>query len=280
MSGLKKIILGISDIKALFQSINKCYSIDFSNFAMSSFKFRVEEFMFNYRLSSIDDLIYKTEADRNFFQLLMNNLLVDTTEMFRDPDFWGFFKVQVLHRINSNSGARIWIPECNSGDELYTLKIILHELGLDGKFNIVVSTLNKVNVERISSACVDPKKMETNVANYERYLEEGKLLDYFSQKSNMYKLNYELLEKVEIIEHNLFKDKIPSIFDIVLFRNKMLYYNPTLKIEALKIINSALKPGGFLALGIKETCDYPGWELEYDVINESERIFKKILTKE
>ncbi len=280
MTGLKKTILGISDMKNLFQSLNNNYSIDLSNYALSSLKSRVEDFMFNYHFSSIDELIHKVESDASFFQLLLNKVLVETTEMFRDPEFWNFLKINILTRNNYQNELKIWIPECNSGEELYTLQIIIHQLNLQHKIKVCLTTLSPLNIERITKANLEIKKMEINCANFERYQEEGNLEEYFTNKANSFKLNPEIIENAEIISHNLFSDKIPGIFDLIIFRNKMLYYNPSLKIDALKILNTGLKPGGYIAIGIKESLDFPGWDQEFTVISESERIFKKIIRKE
>ncbi len=277
MTGLKKTILGISDMKNLFQSLNNTYSLDLSNYALSSLKSRVEDFMLNYHFSSIDELIHKVESDLSFFQMLLNKVLVETTEMFRDPEFWNFLKINILSRTNYQNDLKIWIPECNSGEELYTLQIIIHQLNLQQKSKVCLTTLSALNIERISKASLEIKKMEINSANFERYQEQGKLEEYFSNKSNSFKLNPEYIENTEIISHNLFTDKIPGIFDLIIFRNKMLYYNPSLKIDALKILNTALKPGGYIAIGIKESLDFPAWEQEYIVVSESERIYKKVI---
>jgi len=279
MTGLKKTILGISDMKTLFQCINSVYQLDFSNYALSSLKSRIEDFMHGYHYSSIDDVIVKIEDDKNFFQLLLKKILVDSTEMFRDPEFWNFIKINILSRLHTQNEFKIWIPECNSGEELYTMQIIINQEKLQHKTKVCTTTLSPLNVERINKASIELKKMEVNSANFERYQEQGKLEEYFINKANTLKLNPELLENVEIINHNLFTDKAPGIFDLIIFRNKMLYYNPTLKIEALKILNSSLKPGGHIAVGIKESFDYPGWEQDFVVVSASERILKKTISQ-
>jgi chemotaxis protein methyltransferase CheR len=88
MISIKRTILGISDLKTLFQSIKSKYSIDFSNYAISSFKRRLEDFMDHYHIQNFDDLIHRIENDKDFFKLFISFQMVDTTEMFRDPEFW------------------------------------------------------------------------------------------------------------------------------------------------------------------------------------------------
>lgn len=275
MKGTNRITAGISDLKTLFQSINNIYSIDFSNYALSSLRNRIEDFIYSFRLTSFEELILKTESDYSFFQLLLRNILVDTTEMFRDPEFWSFIRIHILSKYVNHHEYKFWIPECNSGEELYTLQIIIHQLNLNHNTSVCITSLSPFNIDRISEACIEAKKMEISKANFERYLENGNINDYFLSKGNTNILKHELIEGVEINKHNLFSDNPPGVFDFILFRNKMLYYNSTLKIESLKKIHSALKPGGFLAVGIKESVEYPGWERDFSIISESERIYKK-----
>lgn len=270
-----RITVGISDLKTLYQSINNNYSIDFSNYALSSLRNRIEDFIDRYRLTSIEELILKIETDKSFFQLFLKNILVDTTEMFRDPDFWVFLRIHIFSKFVNRNDYKFWIPDCNSGEELYTLQIITNQLNLQDKTYVFITSLCPLNIDRISDAHIDGKKMEISTANFERYQGSTSLNDYFIVKGNENILKPELIDNVEIVEHNLFLDDPPGIFDFIIFRNKMLYYNSTLKIESLKKLHSALKPGGFLALGIKESLDYPGWERDFSIVSESERIYKK-----
>ncbi len=275
--GIKRIILGISDIKNLFQVVNARYSLDFSNYALSSLKRRVEKFMGNYFITNIDELINRLDKDENFFEMFLQTILVEDTEMFRDPEFWFEFKNNVLKKYRYATEIKIWIPDINSGDELYSLQIVLEQLNLAEKTSIYASTTSELNIEKIKRGSFDQKKMEINAANFERFEEGANLNEYFQQQGNASFLNSVFHSRLIIEKHNLFIEKPLSVVDIILFRNKMLYYNPQLRIDALKILTSAIRPGGYIAVGIKETIDYPSWENDYVVLSESEKIFKKIL---
>lgn len=275
--GLKKVILGISDVKNLFQVVKTSHSIDFSNYALSSLKRRVEKFMDGYFLSNIEELVNRINKDNNFFEMFLQAILVEDTEMFRDPEFWSELKNVVLKKYRYATEIKIWIPDINSGDELYSVQIILEQLNLAEKTIVFASTLSRLSVEKIEKASFDLKKMEINAANFERFEEGANLNDYFQQNGNISVLNFDFQSKRIVEKHNLFTDRVLGVFDIVLFRNKMLYYNPQLKIDALKIITSSIRPGGYIAVGIKELLDYPLWENDYVALSGSEKIYKKIL---
>ena len=275
--GIKKVILGISDVKNLFQSLKANYSIDFFDYALSSMKRRIESFMHSYFLSSIDELIHRLEKDTSFFEMFLKSILVDETEMFRDPEFWDEFKNIVLKKYRYATEIKVWVPEANSGEELYSLLIILDQLNLLERSNIYVSSMSVLNIEKIKKASFDQKRMEINVANFQRFEEGGNLNQYFTLKGSTSILNPELMSVVRVEKHNIFAEESTEIFDIVLFRNKMLYYNPQLRIEALKKLTKHLRPGGYISMGVKELLDYPSWENDYIVFSESEKIYKKIL---
>jgi len=233
--------------------------------------------MLKFHFVNIDELIHKVSTDDYFYGLFLKEMLVDTTELFRDPEFWQELKLSVLTKFKNYEDIKILIPECNSGEELYTLLIILDQLNMLEKVKISVTSLSPLNVERIKNAAIESKKMEVNGANFERYDENGNIFDFFIKKGPVAKLNADLFKNVEIIHHNLFEDKLDEIYSLILYRNKIIYYNQQLKTEALKKLSSYLKTGGFITIGIKETIEFPGVEREFVVVSDSEKIYKKAI---
>ena len=272
---MNRLIIGISDLKTLILNIKTKKDVDFSNYALSSLKRRVESFMLRFHFQNIEDLIHKINNDENFYELFLKDILVDSTELFRDPEFWRELKVYVLHKFKFSEEIQILIPECNSGEELYTLLIILDQINMLDRVKIFLTSLSHLNVEEIKNAAIELKKMEVNSANFERFYENGNIFDFFIKKGPIVKFNTDLFKNVEMIRHNLFEDELPGVYNLILYRNKTIYYNQQLKIEALKKLSNSLKTGGFLAVGIKETIEFPGVDKEFVVISESEKIFKK-----
>ncbi len=272
---MERQIIGISALKSLILNLNTYRNIDFSNYALSSLKRRVEDFMLKFHFLNIDELKHKVGTDEYFYELFIKNILVDTTELFRDPEFWQELKFSVLTKFKNYENIKILIPECNSGEELYTLLIILDQINLLEKSKVCVTSLSQLNVEKIKNAVIELKKMEVNGANFERFNENGNIFDFFTKKGSVAELNADLFKKVEIIRHNLIEDKLDGIYSLILYRNKIIYYNQQLKTQALKKLSSYLKTGGYIAVGIKETIEFPGVEREFVVVSDSEKIYKK-----
>lgn len=277
MVNIKRTILGVSDVKNLCQSIKVKYTIDLFNYALSSLKRRVEVFMYKNFITSIDELIHRIENDNKYFEIFINSIQVDSTEMFRDPEFWDELKNLVLKKYRHATELKIWLPDTNSGEEFYSLQIILQQLDLFDKANVLITTVSGKNIEKIKKAVFDNKKMEINTANFQRFEEGGSLNGYFLKNPKYYTLKPQLLENLSIEQHDIVCSDVTGVYDIVLFRNKMLYYNTQLKNDVLKKLTGIVRPGGYLIVGVKESVDYPGWEKDFQIFSESEKIYKKIL---
>lgn len=272
---MDRLIIGISELKNLILNIKTHRGIDFSNYALSSLKRRVEGFMLKFHFVNIDELTHKISKDEYFYGLFLEDILVETTELFRDPEFWQELKKRVLTKIKDFEEINILIPECNSGEELYTLLIILDRLKILNKVKVLVTSLSPLNVGKIKNASIESKKMEVNEANFERFDENGNVFDFFIKKGTVSKLNTDLLKNVEIIHHNLIDDELDGVYGLILYRNKIIYYNQQLKTEALKKLSGYLKKGGYIAVGVKETIEFPGVEKMFVVVSNSEKIYRK-----
>jgi chemotaxis protein methyltransferase CheR len=272
---MNQIVIGISELKNLILNIKTNKGIDFSDYAYSSLKRRIESFMLQFHFKNIDELIHKINKDEYFFDLFLEAILVDTTELFRDPEFWQALKTFVLKRMSTADKIKILIPECNSGEELFSLLIVLKQLELIEKTNILVTSLCTPNVKRIKNAAIEIKKMDANSANFERFDENGNIFDFFNERGSAVKLDSDLLKNVTVEKHNLFNEKLTRDYDLILYRNKTIYYNQQLKSEAFKILSGSLKTGGYIAVGIKEPFEYTETGKTFSVYNESEKIYKK-----
>lgn len=269
--------IGISELKSLLFSIKMQKGIDFSDYALSSLKRRVENFMKRFHFKDIDELTHKIIKDEYFYQLFLKDILVDTSELFRDPEFWIELKRLSFFKFRKLNNLKIFVPDSNSGEDLFSLLIMLKNEDLIDKSEILLGSLSKLNIEKIEKAVIETKKMEVNIANFKKIYENGNIFDFFQEKGHVVKFKKELLKNVHIIEQNLFSDELSGMYHLILFRNKTIYFNPQLKTKALHILKEHLITGGFIALGIKEQLEYPGSENEFETISETEKIYKKII---
>ncbi len=267
--------LGIIDFRNIIRTIKETYDVDFSDYALTSFKRRLEKVVRVHNMNNADELIERLKEDKSFFSVFLQDISVEDTEMFRDPSLWRELRDVILPKLVVNENFKIWLPSCTSGEELFTLMIILRELAVQHKVRVVASSLSTLNLEFVQQGIYDLKKMEVNTANYKRYKGRLQLSDYYEIKNNKANLDLDLIKDVEFIEHDLLKDKPPSGVKMIVYRNKLIYFNLPLQNRVIKLLYDALHPAGYFIIGIKETIESFNSDNKFIPLNENENIFKR-----
>lgn len=270
--------LGIVDTRNIIRTLDETYKYDFKNYALTFFKRRLEYIIAYHNLKDAEGLIKKLETDKKFLPELIRFLAVDTTEMFRDPSLWRLLKDNILPKAITNPGYKIWLPEVASGEELYSLLIILKALNLSDKVRIFASSISNVQLENIQKGFFLARKAEVNDANYKRVFSEGDLKQYYKKEEEHAYWDTNLLQRVEFIHDRLIPEKGPKGVKLILFRNQMIYFNQILQERYLKLLHHQLVPAGYLIIGNNEVIDYWNSDKDYNLVNDSERIFKKKLS--
>ncbi|OFX83635.1 MAG: hypothetical protein A2W99_15515 [Bacteroidetes bacterium GWF2_33_16] len=259
--------------------LDDVYGVDFKNHALTFFKRRVESFIKYHSFKDADGFIQKIEKDKDFFETFLKDICVETTEMFRDPSIWRLLKEETLPKnILTSPNFKIWLPEVTSGEELYSLAIILKKLKLLDNVQIIGSSISEHHLDRIRSGIFDPKKIETNDANYSRIFSEGQLSDYYTLKDDKAYWDVSLIESIKLTKQNIIFDDYPKGTKLILFRNQMIYYNQILQERFMKIMYNSLVPGGHLLIGNNERIEYWNSEKDYVLVSDSESIYKKRLS--
>lgn len=269
--------IGIVETRNVIKTLLDDYGYDFRDYALTSFKRRLEQIISNNGLKDADGLIGKLKGNPTFFDQFLNEVNIDTTEMFRDPSFWRTLRDDILPEIirNSTTKPRIWIASFDSGEELYSLTIILKEMGALDKVQIYSNVFTNATIQKITSGQLDPKDIEINEANYVRLNGKSQYSSYYKVERNKYFFDSTLVKDVNFIKQTPIIDKDPGAVKLVLFRNQALYYNQLLQERVLQKIAESLVAGGFLALGIKETLENTNANNKFTVFNETERIYKR-----
>ncbi|MFP4024958.1 MAG: CheR family methyltransferase [Thiohalospira sp.] len=276
---MNKLELGIVDTRNIIKSLQDVYDYDFKNYALTFFKRRVENFILIHNLKNADLFIQRIENDKEFFESFLEFIAVDITEMFRDPSMWRLLKEELL--LNIIPGAtnfKIWFPEVSSGEELYSMAIILKKLKLIQNVQFIASSISELKIEKIKSGYFDSKKIEVNDANYSRIFSDGELSEYYKQDNEKAFWDTSLIENTKFIKQNIIFDDYPKGIKLIVFRNQMIYYNQILQERFLKIMHNCLVPGGHLIIGNNEKIDYWNSDKDYITLSKSESIYKKKLT--
>jgi chemotaxis protein methyltransferase CheR len=268
--------IDIADLKRISELIHQKYNYDFRNYAMSSFKRRVLRIMELKKLS-VDALIKKLNEQPLFINEFLDELTVNVTEMFRDPSFWRVMREEVIPAILLNHKQfKIWHAGCSSGEEVVSMCIMLKEMNLLQDVTIIATDLDVNILEKAKSMSYPLKNMDLNEKNYIRFQGTGNFKDYYKEENGLAVFNKDLLSNVSFRRHDLVLGEPFNKFDLILCRNVMIYFNQTLQNEVLKKFHESLFKYGYLAIGSKESliwCDYAN---RFIVVNNEEKIYKKI----
>lgn len=267
----------IAELRKLTDLIKSKYDYDFTNYAMSSFKRRVQRILELYKFTSVDKLFQKLESDQAFFEDFLSEITVNVTEMFRDPSFWRELRDQVIPNILLNHDKiSIWHAGCSSGEEVFSMSILLKEMGILDKAKIVATDIDKPVLERAQKGAFPIKNMDLNEKNYIRFQGNFKLKDYYKESNGKALMNPALIDNVSFRKHDLVKGIEFNKFDLVLCRNVMIYFNQNLQNLVLKKLHASMFKYGYLSIGSKESLIWCEIANKFIVVNNEEKIYKKI----
>lgn len=269
--------IGIVDTRNIIKTLLDDFGYDFRDYALTSFKRRLEYILSLYALRDADGLIAKLKDSKDFLDQFLYDITPETTEMFRDPSFWRVLRDEIIPELvrSATSKPRIWIASFDSGEELYSLSILLKELNLLNEVNVYCNVLSEQTVQRITSGKINPKDMEVNDANYQRFNEKGKYASYYQTEGNSIMFDVSLIKDVNFIRQNTLITLDPGAPKLIIFRNQAIYYNQLLSEKVFANLANCLVAGGYLALGVKETLENTNISNKFTLYNEPERIYKR-----
>lgn len=266
--------LTIKEIKTIIEAVHKVYNFDFSNYAFSSLQRRLNRIITLYKFKSVNDLIEKLSVDKIFFGEFLEEITVNTTEMFRDPEMWRILRQTILKKIEHKSFINIWHAGCSSGEEVFSMAILLKEMGIYDKCKLLATDINKSVIERAKSGVYAMRNMELNSENYLRAGGKSSLENYFEVENSTAIMHSDLLSNVSFRVHNLAMDSHFAKFDIILCRNVLIYFDKDLQERVFSLFTNSLLKQGFFIIGSKESMVWSSFNSKYKLINNKEKIYQ------
>ncbi len=267
----------IADLRRITEIVKNKYKYDFSDYAMSSLRRRIQRILELYNLASINQLLEKLEKDIVFFDLFLSEITVNVTEMFRDPSFWREVRDHVIPSILLNHESfSIWHAGCSSGEEVISMCILLREMGITDQVNIIATDIDKPILQKAMSREYPMKNMELNEKNYIRFQGTSSLREYYTEKNGKAVMDPSLTERVSYRNYDLVQGEVFNKFDLILCRNVMIYFNQSLQNNVLKRLHESLFKYGYLAVGSKESLIWCEIASKFIIVNNEEKIYKKI----
>lgn len=269
--------IDIADLRRITELIHTKYGYDFRNYAMSSFKRRMLRIL-ELKNLSVEAMIKKLDEQPTFVDEFLDELTVNVTEMFRDPGFWRVMREEIIPGILLNHKQfKIWHAGCSSGEEVFSMAILLSEMGIQKDVTLIATDLDVNILEKAKSGVFPLKNMELNEKNYIRFQGTSESLKkYYREDGGKAILNRGLFENVSFRKHDLVMGEIFNKFDLILCRNVMIYFNQTLQNDVLKKFHESLFKYGYLAIGSKESLIWCEIANKFLVANNEEKVYKKI----
>jgi chemotaxis protein methyltransferase CheR len=270
--------LGIVDIREIIRIINNVYKCDFSNFALTSFKYSLEKVIAQNGLLTAENLFRKLSEEPQFFDKFLNEIFVPSTEMFRDPSLWRWLREEYFPNIALRhfDNFKIWLPICVSGAELYTICILLKEINLLDKVKIIASAFSNESIAYIRSGKYPSKKLEVSIENYRRFQGNTNLESYYKLSNSDAIRDTSLISNVEFIKDDINFSRAPQNIKLILFRNSMIYFNPTLQSTVLDKMSNSLSAAGHFIIGVKESIKSPNSSgMAFEIVNNNESVYKR-----
>ncbi len=269
--------LGIVDTKKMITAIKDAYGIDFIDYTLTTLRYRFKHVLSYFNLGLVDEFIEQVTRNNINLEELLDQLMIDTTELFRDPSLWRELREIYLPEVCKTPGSKIWMAGVSSGEEVYSLMVILRELNLEKNVRVIASCPSQKRIDRIKEGgYYDLKKMEIGNANYSRYSGKFEFSQYYTVTDNKVVMDTSLLDNVEFNKYDISQNGTTSnTYRLILFRNILIQYNLPLYEKVIRKLIDNLTIGGHLIIGNRETLEHSEVGKKMQLINESEKIYRK-----
>lgn len=273
----KNVEVEIADLRKITEVVKNRYGYDFSDYAKSSFRRRIQRIIEVLQFSSAKEIITKLENDPSFIDIFLAEVTVNVTEMFRDPSFWREARDQIIPNLFLNHATvNIWHAGCSSGEEVMSMCIMLKEMDILQKANIIATDIDKPILEKAKRGRVPIKNMVLNEKNYIRFQGQKTLSHYYEEKDGMAIMDPTLFSGVSFRNFDLVKGDVFNKFDLILCRNVMIYFNQNLQNRVLRKLHESLFKYSYLAIGSKESLIWCEIANKFIIVNNEEKVYKKI----
>lgn len=259
----------------IWEALYLKYGYDFRGYSPASLNRRLEFCLSRFAFLSETELLVKLLDDPTFIHQILPHLTITTTELFRSPDSFRRYKESIFPVLKTYPSVNIWIAGCSSGEEIYSLAILLHEEGLLERSTIYATDINPEAIKRAQQGIYSSAIIPDFVKNYTAAGGQRQPSDYYSTDYDLVRFKSFLKENVVFSEHNLATDEVFVQTHLVLCRNVLIYFEKELQDRALNLFAKSLIQFGFLGLGDKESLSFSSSAPYFTTIDARERVFKR-----
>ncbi|SFS48764.1 CheR family methyltransferase [Sphingobacterium wenxiniae] len=268
-------IIKDDEMDLLLEDVSTIYGYDFTQYSKASLKRRLNRICLIDKLASFAELRYQVVNDPSYLQRFVEEITVNVTEMFRDPYFYKKLREDILPKLGTYPFIRIWVAGCSTGEEAYSIAVLLQEINLYHKSLIYATDINPTVIEKASKGIFPLSKMKQYSENY---IHAGGTQDFSSYYVAMYdiaKFHESLSKRILFSTHNLVSDSSFNEFQLILCRNVLIYFDKDLQNKVFRLFDNSLQNLCYLALGDKETLRFSSLESRYRQVKD-QKIWQKL----
>lgn len=265
------------EIQLFLEGVFCLYGYDFRDYASSSMRRRILQLMEIEKISTVSELQSMVLHHEKWMERLLMEVSVNVTAMFRDPPFYISFREKVLPLLSSLPLIRIWHVGCSTGEEVYSVAILLKEAGLYQKTKIYATDINEVVLNKAKNGIYQLSLMKEYTDNYIKAKCVGVFSQYYTADDKNAVFNEGIRKNIIWAQHNLVTDSSFNEFDVILCRNVMIYFNKSLQNKVHELLYGSLKANGMLGLGTAESLQFTVFENRYKELDRKMKLFQKVM---
>lgn len=263
------------ELRLLIEAIYLRYSYDFRDYSGASLRRRVRHAVQQFGVATISALQERVLHDPTAFSRLLQYLTVPVSEMFRDPAYFLTLRQQVMPVLRTYPSIKVWVAGCSTGEEAWSMAILLHEEGLLDKSLIYATDINPESLEKAARGMFALDTMQAYTRNYQRAGGTAAFSDYYTAGYGAALFDKSLGQSMTFADHSLSTDSVFAETHLVSCRNVLIYFNRKLQDRALGLFHESLCHRGFLGLGSKESIEFSAWAGRFETLARPERLFRK-----
>jgi chemotaxis protein methyltransferase CheR len=264
------------EIRLLIEAIYLRYSHDFRDYSQASLKRRVLHAQQQLQYATISAMQERILREPDAFARLMQYLTVPVSDMFRDPPYFLALRRQVVPVLKTYPSIKIWVAGCSTGEEVYSLAILLREEGLLEKTLMYATDINPTSLDAARQGIFPLERVSNYTANYQKGGGQRSFSEYYTAAYNNARFDRTLAENITFADHSLSTDSVFSETQFVSCRNVLIYFNRALQDRALGLFHDSLSHRGFLGLGNKESIEFSAWKNRFETVSRPDRLFRKL----
>jgi len=263
------------EIQLLLEAIHLKYGYDFRDYSRASVKRRILHRLNLSRLTNLSEMQHRVLYDLEFFERLLLDLSINVTEMFRDPSFYQALRKEVIPILKTYPFIKVWHAGCATGEEAYSMAILLKEEGLYERAQIYATDFNDVVLQKAKEGIYPVENIKEYTSNYQRSGGKDSFVDYYTAKHNSIIMDRSLKKNIVFANHNLETDGVFGEMNLILCRNVLIYFNKDLQNRVLKLFYDSLGRHGILCLGSKENIRFSACADRFDDLVKDAKIYRK-----